>query len=494
MDICRGDIPIVLQPTYGGPGFGARHSAAGRRDSMNDRAANSSGGRTTPFWTVLILAICTMQIGPSLAIVGGYQLHWSGAAGPFVMASAAFLSILVAAAIAYIARRYVGSGGILSYVQVALPHWSVCVVAGTLLLGYIIGPSANIMWAATYLSGLLLQFGIDSAASPLTTAALIVLIAAGAGYCAYRGLEMSAKISIVLGLACIPIAIAITALAVIRTDFSIDYSGALAEMSLVDLARGTFIALSFFVGFDGISAMASETSDPKRNVPRLLAWSLGLAGITNTAGVLLQTPILIDNVAALEAGQTPTYVLMSAARMESLNVIFDIMLYMAALAGIIAWLNISALIVATAARDGLLPRSFEARHPKTGSPHRTIILLSTFSVVLPILLQAVAEQAMLISMVYLINVLVLYWLVAYGFVSAATIVLHHRNRRPPGVAYAASVAAILAIAGILVVQSANPFDEVYSFMNISALILLLVSSVAFYVSTRHKRDALNAFS
>src|SRR5690606_30539850 len=120
--------------------------------------------------------------------------------------------------------------------------------------------------------------------------------------------------------------------------------------------------------------------------------------------------------------------------------------------------------------------------------------LSTFSVVLPILLQAVAEQAMLISMVYLINVLVLYWLVAYGFVSAATIVLHHRNRRPPGVAYAASVAAILAIAGILVVQSANPFDEVYSFMNISALILLLVSSVAFYVSTRHKRDALNAFS
>lgn len=457
---------------------------------MKESIENSDNRRSIPFWKVLILAICVMQLGPSLAISGGYQLHWSGAAAPFAMGAAAVLSLLVAAAISYIARRYVGSGGILSYVQVALPRWAVCIVAGTLMLGYIVGPSANVMWAATYLSSILLQFGISSAGSPVGIGILVIAIAAGAGYCAYRGLDVSAKISIVLGLVCIPVAVGITALAAIKVGVDMDFSGALNELSLIDLARGTFIALAFFVGFDGICALGSETSDPKRNVSRLLAWTLGLVGFTNTAGVFLQTPILIDNASALEAGQTPTYVLMSAAGMTSINVVFDVMLYMAALAGIIAWLNVSALIVASAARDGLLPRRFGARHSKTGAPYKSILLLTTLSVILPIALQAVAEQSMLVSMVYLINVLVLYWMVAYAFVSVTTIVLHHRNRQPPGISYVASAIAVVAIIYILVIQSTFPFDEVYSFMNNAALVVLLVSSGMFFLLTRHKKDAL----
>ena len=82
------------------------------------------------------------------------------------MAAAASIALLMAVSISYLARRNFGTGAVLSYVQGVLPRWAVCIVAGTLLLGYIIGPSTLTMWTATYLSSLLYEMGFESAATP----------------------------------------------------------------------------------------------------------------------------------------------------------------------------------------------------------------------------------------------------------------------------------------------------------------------------------------
>src|ERR1043165_9852259 len=90
-----------------------------------------------PLWKGMVLALCAMQIGPALTMVTGYQLHWSGANAWVTLGAAAVICCLIGAAISYVARRHGGNGTLLSYVQGVLPHWAVCIVAATLLLGYV---------------------------------------------------------------------------------------------------------------------------------------------------------------------------------------------------------------------------------------------------------------------------------------------------------------------------------------------------------------------
>jgi hypothetical protein len=98
-------------------------------------------------------------------------------------------------------------------VQSALPYWAVCVVASCMMLGYVIGPSTMTMWAAAKISSILLQLGVESAASPLAVSVLVLMVAALAGYCAFRGLELSARVSLALGVISIPLAVGLTILA-----------------------------------------------------------------------------------------------------------------------------------------------------------------------------------------------------------------------------------------------------------------------------------------
>jgi amino acid transporter len=457
---------------------------------LETQAATATGSHAIPFWKGMVLALCAWQIGPALLLVTGYQLHWSGANAWLALAIAGVICLLVAAAISYVARRQVGNGTLISYVQSALPHWAVCIVAGGMMLGYVIGPSTMTMWSAAKISSILLQFGFESAARPLTVSVLVMLVAALAGYCAFRGLEVSARVSLVLGIVSIPLAVGLTVLAATAHGLGFDFSQALTGVSPSHLVVGIFIALGSFVGFDGVCAIARETPEPVRNVPRMLFWTVVLIGLSNTIGALLQTPVLLAHAAVLEAGRTPTYVLMSASGLGALYVAFDAMLCIAELAGIIAWVNLSALIIAAAARDGFLPSAFGDVHARTGSPYKAVLALALVSAVIPAVLQLLAPNTLLISMAYVTNVLVLYWIVAYVLVCVAVIVLHHRDRQRIGVTYVAATLAIVALATVLVVQDLNPFDDVYAASNYLGIGLLLVAALLLFSSTRHRQGAL----
>jgi amino acid transporter len=463
-------------------------------DLHNETAVTASGAHAVPFWKGMVLALCAWQIGPSLMLTTGYQLHWSGGSAWLALAAAGVICLLIAGAISYAARRHVGNGTLISYVQGALPHWAVCVVACCMMLGYMIGPSTMTMWSGAKIASILLNLGIGSAATPIGVSVLVLLVAALAGYCAYLGLELSARVSLTLGIVSIPLAVGVTILAAVTHGIAFDYSRALTEVSWSRLAVGVFIALGSFVGFDGVCAIARETAEPRRNVPRMLFWSVALIGVTNTLSALLQTAVLSGDVAALEAGRTPTYVLMHAAGLDSLYVAFDALLCVAELAGNIAWLNLSALIIAAAARDGFLPRMLGDVHPATGSPHKAVVALALFSAVIPAILQALAPQTLLISMAYVTNVLVLYWMVAYALVCVAVIVLHHRSGQRVGLTYLTSVLAIVALVAVIVLQDLHPVDEVYAVSNYLAVGLLLAGTAFLFGSTRNRQDALGVIA
>jgi basic amino acid/polyamine antiporter, APA family len=432
-----------------------------------------------PFWKVVILGICAMEIGPNIALSAGFQLHISGRLSWLVISLAAGIAMLVAVAINVFARQFVVTGSILSYVRMALPRWVVCVTATCLLLGYILGATSSVMGAALYVSTILLQLGLPGSTSVFAISLTMLVISSIAGFFAYRGVDVSAKVALVMGLVCIPAAFGVTLAAAIHSDFHFREQLSLRGFSGWDLGRGVFVALGFFIGFDGISALASETSNPTRNVARVFRWTLGLTAVSVAGAALLQTPILLANSAALDAGESPTSVLAKAAGLHGLNIASDLLLFMATMAGLIAWLNFAALIVATAGSDGFLPRSLADLHPIHRTPYKAVIFLTAVGWAIPVALEVVTHTSVLDSIVYLSNMTVVFWLVPYALICIAAMVFLRRTGQALRPTSLAAALGLFGLIGAMAIEAISSADPTSANMERLALLLIVIGSAVY---------------
>ncbi len=441
-------------------------------------AAASAPLRAVPFWKVMMLGVCAMQIGPNLALSAGYQLEYSGLASWFALSGAAVISMIVAVTLSRFARRYSVTASLLSFARMSMSPLPVSVTAAAFLLGYIIGPAVGVLTTTIYISSLLSAMGVPAADAVMMQCAICVVASIFIGACAYRGMDLSARVAMTLGVACIPLAIWITVAAGHSFAFDIRPELNLRGETATSLARGVFVGMAFFVGFDGVGALASETADPHRNVPRILQWCVGIAGLTLAFGALLQAPVLLAHAGALEAGQSPTKILADAGGMSRLALLSDLVLAMAGIAGLIAWLNCAAVIVATAATEGFLPRFLGRVHPSYGSPYKAVVFLSIVSIVLPVALIAWTRAAPILATLYLTNIDVLLWLVPYAILCLGSWQLRDGDGRdgPYRAIAVIGLAAILAIVGAQVIW---PIDHVAAVVNATGAALIAGGTVVF---------------
>jgi amino acid transporter len=420
-----------------------------------------------------------MAIGPNLALSAAYQLHYSGLHSWLAFLGAAVVSMLVAAAISRFARRFSVTASILSYSKLMLPRWLTAVTAATLLLGYIIGPADGVLTETIYLTSLALPLNHGAAAGPLMQCAIAAASALFIGACAYRGVDLSAKIATLLGVACIPVAIWISVSAGSSFGFDFRPELSMSGMSGLSLLRGIFVAMAFFIGFDGVATLASDTSEPQRNVPRLLIWILVMAGVTLSVGTLLQAPVLREHSAGIDAGESPTRILAMAGGIPAAAVAADVVLAMAGMASLIGWLNIAALIVATASRDGFLPAVLGRLHPRYGSPHCAVIFLTILSIVLPMAMVVWTRSAPIQSTIDLTNVMVLLWLIPYGVICAAAVRRFDGHDRP-GIAAALSAAGVVAITILAGAELLWPINRESGVVNALGAAVIGVASFLFF--------------
>lgn len=436
--------------------------------------------RPVPFWKVMMLGICAMQIGPNLALSAGYQLQYSGLSSWLALSGAALISMIVAVTLSRFARRYSVTASLLSFARMSMSPLPVSVTAAAFLLGYIIGPAVGVLTTTIYLSSLLLAIGIPAADAVMMQCGICVTASVFIGLCAYRGVDLSARVAMTLGVACIPLAIWITLAAGQSFAFDIRPEFNLHAESAISLARGIFVGMAFFVGFDGVGALASETADPHRSVPRILQWCVGIAGLTLAFGALLQAPVLLAHSEALAAGQSPTKILADAGGMSRLSLLSDLVLAMASIAGLIAWLNCAAVIVATAANEGFLPRPLGQIHPAYGSPHRAVVFLSIVSIVLPVVLIAWTRAAPILATLYLTNIDVLLWLVPYAILCLGSWTLRDADGRD-GRYRAVAFIGLATIIAIVAAQVIWPLDHVAAVVNAAGAVVIAGGSIVFFM-------------
>ena len=231
------------------------------------------------------------------------------------------------------------------------------------------------------------------------------------------GTWLSALILIVIGL-----------LAWMKFGTATDFSLASLRPKLTGTSDVLLLSnLAFaFAGLESASSMSGEVRNPKRDIPRALL--VAGAGITfiyviGTVSLLLALPPASTSqlVGITDAIKTAGTRGVGLAFGTVLGLLAALLLFVAELGNLGAWMASISRLPYVAGTDGLLPRAFTKLHPRWATPY--VALLAGGSGIALLLIGSLAGQRAEQAYRMLINVAVILYFIPYLYMFAALIVL-----------------------------------------------------------------------
>jgi len=436
--------------------------------------------------TALALASQTPAVAlatvPFLLVVTAGNGSWLGA----LMAAVA--TACVGVAVIVFARRYVVTGSIYSYMSHVFGPWARHLAGTTLLLGYVTLLAGVLLLTGAYAGSFLISLGVSSELSP---ALMTVLTSAALGVAtvlAYRGLDACVSWAVILTILTLPLVVVITVASAVHSGLHLGSQMSLADSTPSGIFQGVATATVFLVAFESSAALAAETKDPKRNVPKAVMSIPVVLGASYLLATLLQVPGLLGAADAINAGASPAAALATEAGLgKPVATATDLVLALANLASIIAFINYGSRFVATLATDGLLPERIAAVHPRFKSPGRAIITLALLSQTCLLVLVWAYPDHLLTEVFPALSTLTVYmWVVPWILICLGALVLARRRAVSPVAVGIAAAAGAVGMAWIyvngLVNRPASPVDAMpYVF-----LILTAIGFVTFSVIDRSR--------
>jgi amino acid transporter len=255
-------------------------------------------------------------------------------------------------------------------------------------------------------------------------------------------------------------------------------------VSLQGILQGAVAATGYYVGFDGIAALANETKDPKRNVPRVLIGTVLVVGVAITASCFVQYPMLVNHADELAAGASPVAIFAHAIGWDWLAIAVDVLLVPATFAATVTVYNIGARIIATTSVDGLLPPGLGGIHARLRTPVAAVGALALVATTLTVLLQVILEKPPLLTSVYLANLTTYYWLAPYFLVCLGILrILRREGARDPATAVAAWV-SMAAIAYVTFEMFRSPVDAGTKYLPYLAVVTIAAVALVFLLTHR----------
>lgn len=467
-----------------------------QREPTSKPEATLDHGHTS-LMSLTVLGLSAQQIGPGIALAGGYMILYAGNASWVSMLLALVVSASIGAIVVTFSRRLVASGGLMSYVASVLGRYASALTGAGYIVGLLIAVAAVTTGVVIFTASFLVQLGFTWAASPLAQAISAAVVAILAGAIAYRGVDTSVKVSAVLTFVGIPFVLWVTIAAAVSTphySLAAQFAFHRPDFSWSSIFQGALVALSYFVGFDGLSAMAGETKDPKKNLPRFIVLLLGITGGAYVTILWFQIPALGRGAAMLQRGDSPTAVLAHLGNVGWLAAPLDLLMAAATFAGLVATFNYGSRIVGTAAEARLLPRGLAHVNARFRSPSRAVIFLVIVSGGIPIIFQLVSSTPPLESSVLLYTLFSYCYFIPYIVAGVAAVVLVAKEGRPNIFLVFVFVFAIVSFGYLLLYALTSAGGGVFGALPWIAMIITLVGLVALLIAERRNADSADALA
>jgi amino acid transporter len=419
---------------------------------------------------------------PFLLVLTAGNASWLGALIIAITTACIGFSVIT------FARRYVGTGSVYSYMPHVFGAWGRLLVGATLAIGFVTLIAGVLLLTGVFAGSFLVAIGLSSGLSAgviaLASTSAIVVAAA----LAYHGLDASVRTAVVLTLMTVPI-IALTTLAIaLHTGLGLGAQLRLEGSSVSGIFQGVAAGAVFVVAFESSAALAAETAAPKRNIPLAVMSIPVILGAAYLLATLLQVPGLVAAAEAINSGLSPAAALAQEARLGGVVVkSIDLVLAVANLASLIAFVNYGSRFVATLATDGLLPSAVAKVHKRFRSPSVAVLVLATAAQGCLLVLIWLYPNDLLTTVFPSLSTLTVYtWVIPWVLVCVGSIVLRVREHKvqptPVLAALIGASATVWIYVNAIINPPPSPVDEM-------TYVFLVAASVTFaaFVVLDHRR-------
>ncbi|MFJ9587884.1 APC family permease [Streptomyces acidicola] len=322
----------------------------------------------------LFFALSGLALPSVMSGEGGKMSLLAGWSSWLAMAIGSLMALLIAVIVVRFARRHLATGSLMSYVNLEVGPRAGALTGAALLVGYVAALVLTVAVSLVFLFSFLRDIGVQ--ASGGTLQALIGTTVLGAAVVlTWRGISLSVNAAVVLGWASLPFVLVIMGCAIARHGIDLGPQLALDGFSAGSFAQTVILGFGIYGGFEGFTALAMETADPRRTIPRLLVTVVVVLGVVSVSGVALTIPIMMTHSDDLLAGSSPLSVLATVGGVSALGSVLDALMFVTLLAVVLVYLNEAGRVVATAAKDGLLPRGLAHVDHKHQVPARAMLFL-----------------------------------------------------------------------------------------------------------------------
>jgi amino acid transporter len=319
------------------------------------------------------IAASTMaNIGPAYSFFFGFGLivATAGIAAPLTLVAAIIAIALLGNTLSQFSRAQPSTGGFITFVGKSFGGTSAVTTALVAGAGYIIAISSVLAVSGWYLEYVLAYYFHWNVPWIIWS----VLLTAGSVVMMYRGVAVSTKLAgLFFGFEMLVLVI-VSVAALIKNGSHL--SAAPFEWSHLNngfsgLAPGFPLAVYLFIGWENSAALAEETGNPRRNVPRAVYLSIVLMGVLYLLTAYSTVAAFHNSASALAVPLIP-FITVAHSTLAKVAVIAYLAGLTSTVGVLIAAVNSQARLVFNAGREGLLPRWIGRVHPKRRTPINAI--------------------------------------------------------------------------------------------------------------------------
>jgi amino acid transporter len=319
-----------------------------------------------------ISASTMANIGPAYSFFFGFGLIvlTAGIAAPLTILVAAIAILLLGNTLSQFSRAQPSTGGFITFVGKSFGGTSAVTTALLCGAGYIIAISSVLAvsgWFLEYLLNYYLAWNVP-------WIIWSVLLTAGAVMMMVRGVAVSTK------LAGFFFGFELLVLVVVAVATLIKDGGHLSATPFYPsritngfsgLAAGFPLAVYLFIGWENSAALAEETGNPRRNVPRAVYMSTALMSVTYLLLAYSTVSGFGYNGTALSGALIP-FITVAHGVLAGFAFIAFLAGMTSTLGVLISAVNSQARLIFNAGREGLLPRFIGKVHPARLTPVNAI--------------------------------------------------------------------------------------------------------------------------
>jgi len=280
--------------------------------------------------------------------------------------------VIVAASVGVLAARHPEAGAYFVYIGRTFGPFAGALAGWAMVSAYVLTAVAVALSFSIFLANLCGAFGLQLGLLPMT-AALMVFVGT-VTYAAYRDVQLSSRVGLVLEVISVALIVIITVLCVHVKGTVIDHT----QLNVTSFNYGAvFSALPFvifsFVGFESSATLAKESANPRKNIPIAVIGCGAFAGLFFTLMAYFMVFGMNGDTTTLGSSSAPFGDVAAKAGLGWASLIVYFAAMISVFACCLASVNAASRLLYSMGKYRFLHPSLGLVHDVHRTPHRAIL-------------------------------------------------------------------------------------------------------------------------